>query len=281
MNSLFTNAPRSGGWLEQVIGKVEMDTMKTQLPLFADAMVAYEQKLKDVEFDGSYIERSENAARLMNSLFTDAPRSGGSSIIKLSADWVVIDGSLVADALLTFDVACSNLTAGNIWAKNEFRLGPDDGRKTVLSIDNSENSVVSVDRVKGQQVEIGGNVCLSHDELNNVKLAVSSATATSAKVSNLDIWLAEKNDYLSFVNHSHKVTPNADGSYTLSTVSETGGTFKRAGDGGGASAVKVSSYEVTAIEENNMKTKILTIKLSNGKLETYDVTSQVPRWYAL
>ena len=78
LTELSKNLPREGGWLQSIIGTVNMEGFSTGLTSFGEAMASYATSIsKNGEFPSSAVESSANAAMAIAQLANNLPKSGG------------------------------------------------------------------------------------------------------------------------------------------------------------------------------------------------------------
>ena len=73
---LNNNLPRSGGWLQDFLGELDLGLFSTQIVAFGDAIVAFSETVKD-KVDIDSVETAANAGKLISNLANNLPRQGG------------------------------------------------------------------------------------------------------------------------------------------------------------------------------------------------------------
>ena len=73
---LVNNLPRSGGWLQDFLGELDLGLFSTQIVAFGDAIVAFSETVKD-KVDEEAVKAAANAGLVLADLNNNLPRSGG------------------------------------------------------------------------------------------------------------------------------------------------------------------------------------------------------------
>lgn len=76
LTELSKNLPREGGWLQSIIGTVNMEGFSTGLTSFGEAMASYADSI-GTDFPAEAVESSANAAMAIAQLANNLPKSGG------------------------------------------------------------------------------------------------------------------------------------------------------------------------------------------------------------
>lgn len=76
LTELSKNLPREGGWLQSIIGTVNMEGFSTGLTSFGEAMALYADSI-GTDFPAEAVESSANAAMAIAQLASNLPKSGG------------------------------------------------------------------------------------------------------------------------------------------------------------------------------------------------------------
>lgn len=76
LTELSKNLPREGGWLQSIIGTVNMEGFSTGLTSFGEAMASYADSI-GTDFPAEAVESSANAAMAIAKLANNLPKSGG------------------------------------------------------------------------------------------------------------------------------------------------------------------------------------------------------------
>lgn len=76
LTELSKNLPREGGWLQSIIGTVNMEGFSTGLTSFGEAMASYADSI-GTDFPAEAVESSANAAMAIAQLANNLPKGGG------------------------------------------------------------------------------------------------------------------------------------------------------------------------------------------------------------
>lgn len=76
LTELAKNLPREGGWLQSIIGTVNMEGFSTGLTSFGEAMASYADSI-GTDFPAEAVESSANAAMAIAQLANNLPKGGG------------------------------------------------------------------------------------------------------------------------------------------------------------------------------------------------------------
>ena len=141
LTELSKNLPREGGWLQSIIGTVNMEGFSTGLTSFGEAMASYADSI-GTDFPAEAVESSANAAMAIAKLANNLPKGGGA----IQDFFGSVDLGAFSDDIITFGGAMYSY-ATSISQNGEFPSS---------AVESSANAALAIANLANNLPKTGG-----------------------------------------------------------------------------------------------------------------------------
>lgn len=141
LTELSKNLPREGGWLQSIIGTVNMEGFSTGLTSFGEAMASYADSI-GTDFPAEAVESSANAAMAIAKLANNLPKGGGA----IQDFFGSVDLGTFSDDIIKFGGAMYSY-ATSISKNGEFPSG---------AVESSANAALAIANLANNLPKTGG-----------------------------------------------------------------------------------------------------------------------------